>query len=1252
MAAPTASRDGKDNQPYEDGGGYGKFRKRPFRRSQATPYDRPSTSNRNPGLQTSNGSGNGWFSKLVDPAQKLLSAGAQRFFASVFQKRLAPPPPTRPLEPEAELGTKDKQVKPILKDKQVETIPKDKQVETNSMLSSKVHVDSHGESSHMYDVPSSSNGGVATDLESMLKHKSFTRHEIDRLTALLQSRMVDSPLENGKIAEVAPSNSFLMGEKEVPSTPVKDSGTMNHLISTPIVLDQDVASPAELAKAYMGSRPSKVSPSMLGFPSQPWKEDSAPRLSQNFLLKGPTPSSIYRTPSRAGLTDNGFMTPRSRGRSAVYSMARTPYSRTQSTKMIQTLKRRSSVLDSDIGSTGPIRRIRQKSNLMPSGALSARGTRFNSNTERHLALTSNPVLDNEPSKENSDYSIQNSGFTPVSSKSSQMASKILQQLDVLVSSREKSPTKLSPSKLRGQALRSLEKIDSSKFLESVQNSARTNATDVGMLDDSSQHTMPQNGVMSEQNGLSKGNYFSSKLGTSSGDGAAERGVNSSDKPPQARKSGFRISADEDFQEMDDDDDRAGNNPTGEKDNMKLISSSSEGKAAEIVTTDKPSSLYEVNPKSNSTLIKKDAATNGPILGNSNTFTFGAASSMETVKHAATLSQSAAASDKTASGLFSTGEKVVVQTECNGANEKAPLFSSMSPSTAVNDAFGIKFGASSGSQSESSERIVPAASIVDPLAKQPEANNDADRNKNNSENAPASLSASSPAGGMFSFGSGLQNGTPSGSATGQIVSNSSVVPTGTIEADISVNAVNTDSKSDFKSVVAPSTSIFKFGSSPSSDSFAPTNAAGDSKPALTSTVGGGLFGIAASTIAENTAATPSDIPATEKKSTLINPFGGSGVSSTSGGNSLFGGTPTSGTVISSSPFGGSSFAGTSMTTGTGSGNSLFSSTASSMTTGSSPFSFSFSSKSAPSGVSNQSQSTQVAATGPASSSLGTTSSLSSAVPSFGLSNSAAASGSSLFSSSSASNPFSSGASFGVTSSAPASEPSSVSSNASTSSALFGSSWSMPTLPAFSSVPNSSASSSGFVFGASSGGAATNATSSSPFSFSAPAANPPPPAQSLFAGPSTSFAFGSTPSFGSTSSGNNDQMSMEDSMAEDTVQATTPSIPLFSQPASAPPSSGFVFGSAAPPSAPLQFGGSTAPPSMGNPPQFSSATPQFGGVSPFQFGGQPNMSAAPQQNASPFQASGSLEFNAGGSFSLGAGDKSNRRIVKVRKSTRKK
>lgn len=103
------------------------------------------------------------------------------------------------------------------------------------------------------------------------------------------------------------------------------------MISFLQVLEDDIASPAEIAKAYMGNQVSKVSPSMLGLRNRAAREGAA------FLANGPfTPkSTIMSLSTKANaaveIPENGFMTPRSRGRSAVYNMARTPYSRVHPT---------------------------------------------------------------------------------------------------------------------------------------------------------------------------------------------------------------------------------------------------------------------------------------------------------------------------------------------------------------------------------------------------------------------------------------------------------------------------------------------------------------------------------------------------------------------------------------------------------------------------------------------------------------------------------------------------------------------------------------------------------------------------------------------------------------------------------------------------------------------------------------------------------------------------------------------------------
>ncbi|GKE18758.1 hypothetical protein Tco_1426335, partial [Tanacetum coccineum] len=181
-----------------------------------------------------------------------------------------------------------------------------------------------------------------------------------------------------------------------------------HAITTPMVTSrEEITSPVELAKAYMGFRPSKAA----------LRQDLVLHNNATGFLKSP---NTLIAPKIA----NGFTTPRSRGRSAMCNMARTPYARSPSTftekengipwkyalitnimrhvfyvllsrgdkigwlyelakwvtgemgwikmdkfesgcvhALCLALKRKSSILDDDIGSGGPLRRTRQKANL-------------------------------------------------------------------------------------------------------------------------------------------------------------------------------------------------------------------------------------------------------------------------------------------------------------------------------------------------------------------------------------------------------------------------------------------------------------------------------------------------------------------------------------------------------------------------------------------------------------------------------------------------------------------------------------------------------------------------------------------------------------------------------------------------------------------------------------------------------------------------------------------------------------------------
>ncbi|GJV43495.1 hypothetical protein Tco_1428031 [Tanacetum coccineum] len=147
-----------------------------------------------------------------------------------------------------------------------------------------------------------------SDLEQVLQQKTFTRSEIERLKALLHSNPYCSP-------------SSLLRLEASTSGSLKKHGDERdnlHAITTPMVtsrvLKEEIASPVELAKAYMGARPSKAA----------LRQDLVLHNNATGFLKS---SNTLIAPKIA----NGFTTPRSRGRSAMYSMARTPYARSPST---------------------------------------------------------------------------------------------------------------------------------------------------------------------------------------------------------------------------------------------------------------------------------------------------------------------------------------------------------------------------------------------------------------------------------------------------------------------------------------------------------------------------------------------------------------------------------------------------------------------------------------------------------------------------------------------------------------------------------------------------------------------------------------------------------------------------------------------------------------------------------------------------------------------------------------------------------
>ncbi|KAG4395295.1 hypothetical protein GLYMA_20G195200v4 [Glycine max] len=1235
---------------YEGGAG-GKFRKRPFRsRSQTTPYDRPPTSLRNP-----NWKNNGWLSKLVDPAQRLITYSAHSLFSSLFRKRL--PPPSSETEREARNNHPQE----------------DATFVTNN--SSGTQQGPVGGSDAQINC---SDGGGLTELEKLLKQKTFTRSEIDHLTALMRSRTVNAPVrEEEKGTEMVPSEPMLLsGQKEYPKTPALENGTKNGLVVTPHVASsfpvEDVASPAELAKSYMGSRPTKVSSSILGMQTLALREDPTLVNSENVALKSPIMSIVPRATRHAAVHENGFVTARSRGRSVIYNMARTPYARIYPTSTLKgggravegepssssqfaldhdvhsgsklgSVKHRSSVLDNDIGSVGPVRRIRQKSNLLYSiGSCSpisgssssvARGGMVKDAAQQPLSSMQ------KPAKENVDDIIPSSSFPSLPSKSSEVASKILHQLDKLVSPKEKSselrlpivndnsPTKLSPSMLRGQALRSMEMVDSSKLLDSVHGNKIDGpfgnlSTSAQNQKSNSQRDKIENGplkLVAPSAGLlplvtaadatkPRNQVLSS---AKSGDSFMIKSVSG---PPQ-KKRAFHMSAHEDCLDLDDD-----AYPNGAVASFSPVQKEMTNSTAvmekttsgtEAIAEENPSALSVTMPPKSSTIdgeahvgtadesrvgekvdayisttssildpifkpftsatqtsfgFIKPASPNGSIVKPS--FTFG----NKVVSSTEFMAPGAPSMEITKSGPIFGLEKVVSLREPVadgplvdfGSNKNVNKVPSM-PFTAASSVGGespfLKFGVSSDSNLGSS---IGASELA-------------------ISSAPSTLLASSKSLSNFGHNSNQNNGSlfssPSFSSFPPPVSNilsssSSAAPSSGVSAagnSTSMGAITpatiASSNSSSSTVVASSssaTSFFKFGSSPVRSVGLPVSSSGGSEPPeIKSRQDAGTGGLSSTA------------------------FG-----SSSAGSGIFGFSSSAMTTVNSSQS-------QSSAVGASSGSVL--GAQASFTSG---FATSTQTQSVSFGSSASSSSFGLSGNTPFSSSSSFPSSSPAASAAF-------LSGNSLFPSSSPAT------SFGLGTSASSLAVNSVSSNSGPSSTLFGSSW-QPSKSPFGSTFSTSLSS-GFLFGTSTASVtsasspsmflSTSSASIPQFSFT-PAAAASTSTQPAFVSPNPAFTFGSA-------TVNNGQMSMEDSMAEDTGQATPPATSVYSQ-QPAPVQSNFVFGASTP-----------------------------SGGSPFQFGSQQNI--APQ-NPSPFQASGSL----GGSFSLGTGggDKSARRIVKVKHKPRKK
>ncbi|XP_047978219.1 nuclear pore complex protein NUP1 isoform X2 [Salvia hispanica] len=1229
---------------YGGGGAGGKFRKKPFRR-QATPYDRPPTALR--GNSTNSNDSSSWLTKLVvEPASKLISYGADRFFGSILRRRLPPPPlPLRqPPESEAQDGLAESNTQDSDMDQGIALNRGDREP---------------GSGQCIQPINSSSSNGI-TELEHLLKQKTFTRSEIAHLAELLQSRAAEEcPGDVSRINVVSALDSSRQKEfasgalEENRIDGVGSSAVMFTPVNNSRVVESDIASPAELAKAYMGSRPSQVSPSLLGMRNQLGKERTvfhADTLNPSWT---PIVSLAKRSSVSMSAVENGFITPRSQGRSAIYTMPRTPYSRVHRTSTLKgsginssgfagpstsssslsplendgnfdsrlgTLKRRSSALDDEIGSVVSVRRIRQKSNSLTSSIRhTAHGVGVGSHVIQKPQMNGeerNKVLKN--SGENENERVSSTSYFHVPSKSKEVAAKILQQLE-MISPKEKlpvskleampenSPSKLISNRLSGRALRSLEDVGSSKLPLNVQDDLKSGDPN-GILPDVHESSPLKQGK-AEGNGpnvsfISSGRWNSvinndaavslktSTSGLEPGDSVVKNGASQ----PQ-KKRAFRMSAEEDPLELPDVDCNGLASRSENKGPFENLHAKPAGESQTTFQSKDKSSMGFLTSRSTSEL------TSGVV-------TFGKGTSVIDIpasegERAASQSQIVSSSlpafdkpkEANSSHLFSFSSK---------ATDNSPSLPSESTKSAKSPERSSSFANNStlvGSQvktgnSETGFHTKPVKE-VDTNGKCGDGSSVALNGPSVSRSSPVSFPAAS-------FSDMRQTSTGSAPLLTSSTSTTNILPTGS-----STSTAVPSSGSIFGGAVKSSSSggpVFKFGSSvdpPTIVSAAPTasiSERADQRAEIDTNLSSGssssIFKFGSSFSNSTGNSLQSSLFASATKSPV---FGAGTISQCTSTMSF----PSASVPALNMNVGSSlgSVPTPSISFGFSSSSSTSTSDTTSLVPAGGPTSSLFKFGATPAAVTEGSAVSSSAATPSAfsfglSSSSPTTTVCSSSGPTtsvFGFGGTSVSSATINTNSS-----FSSGTSgvlgFGEKSSFSSSTANSTSGVASN---VFGSGWPSQKSPLFSSPFSSASPSSGFSFSASANAAPAGAASSGPiFSFTTASASP---SQPVFGG-----GFAASP-------GNNDQMNAEDSMAEDPVPSSAPT-PVFGQASVSPVPPTFAFGSAAP--------------SQNNLFMFSS-----------------------QQNQVPLQ---SPSFQASGSFSLGStgGDKSGRRIVKVNRSKNRK
>ncbi|CAM0876699.1 unnamed protein product [Alopecurus aequalis] len=459
-------------EPSSYSGAGGKIRRRPSSRASAsTPYDRPPAAAAAHRLAAAaaaagagssaagyqgpgGGEGGGWVSRLVDPASRLIAGGAARLFSTVFRKRLAPAPAPPALEPPA-------------------SAPPGRDAEPKQDLPESRHIGftPAGGMAKGKDPAGAPGDKALSEVEHLLMRKTFTKVEFDRLTDLLRARTVEPDLS----AQVDHHEDKTEKRTRIDGTGGSTSHGMAVDHSPPANIPiRGVTSPTDLAKQYMSSRYLKEP--QPGMRSQVFPGNKAEAGNTGYYRTSGAPlvqELKEFNNENPGLPVNGYMASGLHGRSAISRMSRSPFFKgpsdvnaspfksyhTRTSNLAadgrQVLKRRGTELENERGTIGPIRRIRQKSNMMShykDSNVSPRGNFPPSRTmgsdfaegssplqespssKRLLLETGKSLWTVERHRNNEDGKSSSDNVPPVPRQPNKMAEKIFEQLNIIAPS--------------------------------------------------------------------------------------------------------------------------------------------------------------------------------------------------------------------------------------------------------------------------------------------------------------------------------------------------------------------------------------------------------------------------------------------------------------------------------------------------------------------------------------------------------------------------------------------------------------------------------------------------------------------------------------------------------------------------------------------------------------------------------------------------------------------------------------------------